>query len=83
LLMQYLTFEKDFILEMAMSAPSKLHKQQAALQERGVVDVKFCFPALSHNAPNSEVANNAADFLEAMHDENRYTVVEGIGDKRA
>ncbi len=62
-----------------MSAKERLQGVQAALVQRGVRDVKFCFAPGVAAMPLSEVQSSAADFLDAYH-KGRTTVRARVGD---
>jgi hypothetical protein len=64
---------------MTMSANDRLKTAQSALEQRGVVDVKFCFALGLDSRPKSAVTNGVADFLDAYL-AGRYTVLDKIGD---
>lgn len=51
-----------------MSANERLQTVQAALEQRGVRDVKFCFAPGFTKLPSSVVKEKVADFLEAYLD---------------
>lgn len=62
-----------------MSAKERLQDVRAALEQRGVRDVKFCFAPGVTGKPLSEVHNGVFDFLDAyLH--NRFTPVLKLGD---
>jgi hypothetical protein len=65
--------------ETVMNANERLLQMQAALVERGVMDVKFCFASGSDSRPKSEVENGVADFLDAYLNQ-RYTALASVGD---
>ena len=65
-------------MENDMSAKERLQKLQTALQERGVVDVKFFF-SKQRNASLATVANDVADVVDAML-QKRYKAHAGVGD---
>ncbi len=48
-----------------MTANERLQKVQAALEQRGVRDVKFCFEPGFTKMPSSVVKEKTAIFLEA------------------
>jgi hypothetical protein len=62
-----------------MSANTRLHELQSALQTRGLRDVKFCFTLGLAEVPHSEVVAGVSDFLDAYL-KGRFTVVDRIGD---
>lgn len=62
-----------------MSAKERLQEQQAALEQRGVRDVKFCFAPSATATPLSEVQYSVANFLEAYAKEN-FTLRDRVGD---
>lgn len=63
-----------------MSANERLQTVQAALEQRGVRDVKFCFaPGASGKMPLSDFQNNVADFFDAYL-EGRFTVLTRVRD---
>lgn len=53
--------------ETHMSAKERLHKVQAALEKRGLLDVKFYFSGAA-NIPQSHVMSDVADALQAYLD---------------
>lgn len=63
-----------------MSAEVRLQQCQAALVERGVRDVKFCFGSLSEK-PVSQVGADVADALEAVN-LGRFQDLPDLGDSR-
>lgn len=63
--------------ENEMSAKARLQTLEAALRERGVVDVKFFFT--NTNVALSTIASDAADALQAALD-GRMTDFAGLGD---
>lgn len=54
-------------MECVMSAKERLQKLQAALEKRGVKDVKFFF-SLTSETSVSELASDVADVLQAVED---------------
>lgn len=63
-----------------MSAKERLRAVQQVLQQRGVLDAKFCFaPGKTTQMPLSDFQNSVADFMEAYLSK-RYTVVTHVGD---
>lgn len=66
-------------METDMSATNKLQALEAALNERGVVDVKFFF-AKDGSSP-SKVRSDVACVLDAMLN-NRTIQFNGVGDSR-
>lgn len=66
------------MVENEMSAKERLQNLQAALSERGVVDVKFFFNK-QRGASLTAVATDVADVVEAFLD-GRYHPHAGVGD---
>lgn len=64
-------------METDMSAKHKLQALEAALKERGVVDVKFFFS--NEGASPTKVASDAATVLEAML-QGKTIKFNGLGD---
>lgn len=62
-----------------MSANERLQGLQAALEQRGVRDVKFCFAPGVTTRPLTTVQSDVADFLDA-YIKSRFTDVERVGD---
>lgn len=61
-----------------MSAEVRLGKCQAALEKRGVRDVKFMFGVVSEK-PLSQLASDVAEALEAVNGGN-YKSLPSLGD---
>lgn len=56
-----------------------LHELQAALQQRGMRDVKFFFQPGLDAVPGSEVASGVANFLDA-YVKGRMKSIDRVGD---
>lgn len=62
-----------------MSGNARLQEVQAALTQKGAVDVKFCFrPGSLSTMQSSKVSDSVAEFLTAYL-ENSFTQIERIG----
>lgn len=66
--------------EKTMSAKERLHKVQAALAEKGAVDVKFFLSANPTEDSLTKVATDAAAFLEATLDPKKVKPMAPFGD---
>lgn len=63
-----------------MSAKERLQKLQTALEHEGAVDVKFFVSANTTEASLTDVATDAANFLEAALDPQRVKPLAKFGD---
>lgn len=62
-----------------MSASERMSGLEAALAERGVRDVKFCFNLAAVAEPSSEVSESVCRVLESYL-AGRFTKIEKLGD---
>lgn len=63
-----------------MSAKERLQKVQAALADKGATDVKFFLSVNPTEDSMTQVATDAAAFLEATLDPKRVSPMEPFGD---